>query len=67
MFFGLNAALRHVNRARVTFAMALCFLGIAVYFASNQAFALLSLSDQYAVAATSAERTQLLAGRQCSP
>jgi hypothetical protein len=36
-------------------------IGIAVYFASNQAFAMLSLSEQYAVATTDAQREMFLA------
>jgi len=64
MFLGLYAALRRVNRSSMTLAMALGFLGIAVYFASNQALALLSLSDQYAAAATDAQRSMFLAAGQ---
>lgn len=40
------------------------FVGIAVYFASNQAFAMLSLSDQYAAATTNVQRSMLLAAGQ---
>ena len=36
------------------------FVGIAVYFASNQAFSMLSLSDQYAAATTDAQRSLFL-------
>jgi hypothetical protein len=61
IFLGLYAALRRTHRSSVTVATALGFLGIAVYIASNQAFPMLSLSDQYAAATTDAQRSMLLA------
>jgi hypothetical protein len=36
-------------------------VGIAVYFASNHAFSMLSLGDQYATATTDVQRSMLLA------
>jgi hypothetical protein len=39
----------------------LAFVGIAVYFPSNTAFEMLSLSNQYAAATTDAQRETLLA------
>ncbi len=50
IFLGLFAALRRFDKATMTLALVLGFLGIGVYFASNQAFPLLALSDQYAAA-----------------
>ena len=64
IFLGLYAALRRASRSYMTLATALGFLGIAVYFASNQAFSMLSLSDQYAAATTDAQRSTLLAAGQ---
>jgi hypothetical protein len=64
MFLGLYASLRRVNRSYMTLAMALGIVGIAVYFASNQAFSMLSLSEQYASATTDAQRSVLLAAGQ---
>jgi hypothetical protein len=64
MFLGLYAALRRANRSYMTLATMLGFVGIAVYFASNQAFALLALSDQYAAATTDAQRSMFLAAGQ---
>jgi hypothetical protein len=64
LFFGLSAALRRLNRGAVTLALLLAAIAVAVYFASNQAFAMLSLSDQYAAAATDAQRNMLLAAGQ---
>ncbi|MCK4898067.1 MAG: DUF4386 family protein [Anaerolineales bacterium] len=61
MFLALYAALRRTNKSYMAIATALGFLGIAVYFASNTAFSMLSLSDQYAATTTDAQRTMLLA------
>ena len=64
MFLALYAVLRRTNKSYMAIATALGFVGIAVYFASNTAFSMLSLSDQYAVATTDAQRTTLLAAGQ---
>jgi len=64
MFLGLYAALRRANRSYMTLATTLGFVGIAVYLASNQAFSMLSLSDQYAAATTDAQRSMLLGAGQ---
>jgi len=64
MFLALYAVLRRANRSYMEIATALGLVGIAVYFASNTAFSMLSLSDQYAVATTDAQRTMLLAAGQ---
>jgi hypothetical protein len=64
IFLGLCQALFRVNKSAMTLAMALTLVAVAVYFASNQAFALLSLSDQYAAATTDAQRSALLAAGQ---
>jgi|SRR5271167_994267 len=64
IFLGLYAALRQANRSYMTIATSLAFVGIAIYLASNQAFSMLSLSDQYAAATTDAQRSMLLAAAQ---
>ena len=64
IFLALYAALRQVSRSYITLATAVAFVGIAVYLASNLAFSILSLSDQYAVATTDAQRSMLLAAGQ---
>jgi hypothetical protein len=64
MFLALLATLRRVNRSAMVIATALGFIGIAIYFASNQAFALLTLSHQYAAATTAAQRSMLLVDGQ---
>jgi hypothetical protein len=60
MFLALFVTLRRVNRSVMIGATALGLIGIAIYFASNQALALLSLSHQYAAATTAVQRSMLL-------
>ena len=55
MFLALYGALRHVNRGVMVMAMACTLIGVGVYLASNQAFAMLSLSRQHAAAVTEAQ------------
>jgi hypothetical protein len=64
MFLALYAALRPVNKGYALIATAMGLVGIAVYFASNAALSLLSLSDQFAAATTDAQRSALLAAGQ---
>ncbi len=64
MFLALYAALRRIDKAAMTIAMTACLVGIAIYFASNTAFSLLAVSDQYAAATTDAQRSMLLAAGQ---
>jgi hypothetical protein len=61
MFVALYIVLRRINKSYMAIAMVLGLLGIAVYFASNTAFSMLALSDQYAEATNDAQRTTLLA------
>lgn len=64
IYIALYGALRHANQPFMTLATALGFVAIAAYFASNPAFSMLSLSNQYAAATTDAERTALLGAGQ---
>jgi hypothetical protein len=64
MLLALLAALWRVSRSWMAIAASLGFLGVAIYFASNQALALLSLSNQYAGATTDAQRGLLLGAGQ---
>jgi hypothetical protein len=64
MFLALYGALKRTDTGAVTVATAFGLAGMAVYFASNQAFAMLSLSDQYATATSDAQRSALLAAGQ---
>lgn len=61
IFLALFGALHGSNKGVMAAAMILGFVGIVVFFVSNQAFALLTLSDRYAAAATEAERVTILA------
>jgi hypothetical protein len=64
MLLALYVLLRRVSAGGMAVAAAAGFLGIAVYFASNTAFSMLSLSDQYAAAATDREKILLEAAGQ---
>ena len=64
MFLALYAVLRRDSKSAMAIATTLGLVGIAVYLASNTAFSMLSLSDQYAAATTDAQRTTLLAAGQ---
>ncbi len=64
IFLALYAVLKQVNKSYMAIATTLGLLGIATYFASNTAFSMLSLSDQYTVATTEAQRNMLLASGQ---
>ncbi len=61
MFIALAVALWRSNRTAVLLGTICELIGIAVYFASNQAFALLSLSERYYAASTDAQRSPFLA------
>lgn len=60
IFLGLCRALRRLNRSLIALAMALTFVAIAVYLASNQAIPMLVLSRQYALATIDAQRFGLV-------
>jgi hypothetical protein len=64
MFLALLAALRRASPSWTAIAATLGFIGICVYLASNQAFSMFSLSQQYAAATTGAQRAMLLAAGQ---
>lgn len=61
IFLALCAGLRGINRSLMLLAMTFTVIAVSTYFASNQAFALLSLSDQYSTATTDAQRAALIA------
>jgi hypothetical protein len=60
IFLALYGALGRANKVAMTVATASALVGVAVYLASNQAFAMLALSDQYAAASTEAMQTMFL-------
>jgi len=64
MVFAIYSALRRDNEAYAALGTILFFVGIAVYLAGNRAFTMLSLSGQYASAATDAQRSLFIAAGQ---
>jgi len=61
IFLALYVALRRANKAYMTLATILGIIAATVYFAINNAFSMLYLSDQYAAATTNAQRSLFLA------
>jgi hypothetical protein len=61
LFLALYGALRKTAQSAILIATILGLIGITVYMASNQAFAMLALSERYATATTAAELSNLLA------
>ena len=61
IFLALYGALREVHKGAVLAATAFAFVGIAVYFASNQTLAMLNLSHRFASAASTTEQAMFLA------
>lgn len=61
IFLALYALLRRDGESVMAMATALGLLGIAFFIASNPAFEMLSLSDQYAGASNEAQRSTFLA------
>lgn len=64
LYLALYAALRRASPSLMAIALAFGLVGIAAYFASNTAFEMLSLSNQYAAATTDAQRSLLQAAGQ---
>ncbi|HAG10463.1 MAG TPA: hypothetical protein DCK76_03545 [Desulfotomaculum sp.] len=60
----LYVALRRTSESGAAIGMVLFFIGIAAFFATNTAFSVLSLSNQYAAATTDSERAMFLAAGQ---
>lgn len=64
IFFALYAAHRKSSQTLAALAVIVSFIGVAVFYATNRAFAMLELSNQYALAATEAQRSILAAAGQ---
>jgi hypothetical protein len=64
MVLAVYIALRRASASFMAIATTLYFVGIAVYLATETAFSLLSLSDQYATATTGAQRSLIEAAGQ---
>ena len=56
IFFALYAAQRRNNQTLAAMAMIISFIGVAVFFATNRAFAMLAVSNQYALATSEVQR-----------
>lgn len=61
IFLALYGALRNESKSAMVVATTFGFVGIAVYFASNQAFSMLALSGRYAAETSEAEQAMFLA------
>lgn len=64
VFLALAARLWSVNKSLTALALASGLVGIAVSFASNISFSMMSLCQQYAAASDEAQRVSLLAAGQ---
>ena len=61
LFPGIYLALRRVNPVGAAFSSLLILIAVILCFASNSDFSMLHLSNQYASAATEAQRSQIMA------
>lgn len=64
IFLALCGAHRKTSQTLAVLATVVSFIGVAVFYATNRAFALLDLSNQYALAMTEAQRSILAAAGQ---
>jgi hypothetical protein len=62
--YALYAAHRKVERPLAGLALIISIIGMAVFFATNRALAMLALSNQYAAASSDTQRALLLAAGQ---
>ena len=64
VFLALYVVLRKTDEGIMLIALTFALIGIGIFFATNNPFTMLSLSNQYAAAATEAQRSTLLAAGQ---
>ena len=64
IFLAFYFILKQSSKSSMVLALILGLAGVVTYFASNTAFQMLSLSHQYALATTDAQRAMLLASGQ---
>jgi len=64
VFLALYVALRKTNESWMAIALTFALLGTGIFFATNNPFTMLALSNQYAAAASDAQRAALLAAGQ---
>jgi hypothetical protein len=61
VFFALYGMLEEASRSRMVIALSLVLLGCAVFFATNNPFSMLTLSNRYAAATTVEHKAALIA------
>lgn len=61
VFLALYMALKRVNQWSMAVALTLALLGVAIFYATNNPFSMLTLSNKYAIATTEMERVTLVA------
>lgn len=64
MFLAIYVALRRFNESYLLIAIILAITGITVFFATNNPFSMLSLSNQYTAATTEVQKSIILAAGQ---
>ncbi len=64
IFFALYGAHRKTSQTLAALAMIVSFIGVAVFYATNRAFAMFELSNQFALATTETQRSILTAAGQ---
>lgn len=64
IFIALYISMRHINKSLTTIGSFFGTIGITVYFSSNTAFSMLSLSDQYAAATSEGQKLFFLAAAE---
>ncbi len=64
VFLALYSVLNNVDQTRMLIAVTFAFIGIGIFLATNNPFTMLSLSDQYAVANTAAQKSVFVAAGQ---
>ena len=64
VFLALYVVLRKANEGCMAIALTFALLGIGIFFATNNPFSMLSLSNQYAAATTDVGRSTFLAAGQ---
>lgn len=64
LYFALYTAHSNANKTFAGLALSISFISVAVFFATNRAFAMLDLSHQYAQAAVEAQRAVYAAAGQ---
>lgn len=64
IFFALFCTHRTSNQTLAAMAMIISFIGVAVFYATNRAFAMLGISNQYALATSETQRSIFAAAGQ---